>query len=254
MSATATAVAIAAALLIHLPFAARAAAQGHGRHPPTAGLDRTVRTFVLTEVLEVQPNGPDTPLSLDALAWVGGDYRRLYLRAEGEQPTGGGDAGDLQADALYGRLISPFWALVAGARLDTRAWGGERATRGMLALGLEGLAPYWFELEPTLFLSQDGDISVELTGTFDLLVTQRLILQPRLDVNAAVQKVPEFGVGTGFNDVGLGARLRYEIRREIGPYIGVSWTRRTSGTAGLAREAGEPVSSGVLVAGVRLWR
>ncbi len=124
----------------------------------------------------------------------------------------------------------------------------------MLAVvGFEGLAPYWFEMEPAVFVSQDGDISARVTTTYDMFVTQRLIAQPRIEVNAAVQEVPEFGVGSGLNDLDLGFRLRYEIRREYAPYIGVSWQRRFAGTADLARLAGATVSDLAAVGGLRVW-
>ena len=254
---------LAAVALLLAPFARPAGAQVMGPHGATGmDMDRVIRKFLLADVLELQPTGSEGPVNFEGLAWIGGDYRRLFLRAQGEQPTDGG-GGELQADALYGRLITPFWSAVAGARLDTRprAAGGEagagdggRVTRGMLAVGFVGIAPYWFELEPTLYVSQDGDVSAEFETSFDLLFTQRLILQPRFEMNAALQKVPEFGVGAGLNDVEFGARLRYEIRRKFAPYVGVSWTRRTSGTAAMARAAGEPVGDRAILAGVRMWR
>ena len=249
-----------AALLLQMPLAFPVRAQQPNR-TTSMRLDREIRTFLLADVLDIEPNGGDRPVHLEGLGWIGGDYHRLYLRAIGEQPTTGG-AGGLQADVLYGRLISPFWTMVAGARLDTRA-GPEtvvagtsrrRATRGLLALGLQGLAPYWLEMEPTLFVSKEGDVSARFESAFDLLFTQRLILQPRVELNAAIQKVPEFGVGSGVNDVELGARMRYEIRRKFAPYVGVSWSRRAGGTAAMARANGEPVRGSGVVIGVRLWR
>lgn len=251
-----------AALMLLVTLAFPAGAQTpQPRRTTSMMLDRKIRTFLLADVLDIQPNGAARPVNLEGLGWIGGDYNRLYLRAIGEQPTTGG-GGDLQADVLYGRLISPFWTAVAGARLDTRAgWeiaaGGsarQRATRGLLAFGLEGLAPYWLEMEPTVFVSQAGDVSARFETAFDLLFTQRLILQPRLEANAAVQRVPEFGVGSGLNDITLGARMRYEVRRKLAPYVGVSWSRRAGGTAAMARASGEPVRSGSVVVGVRLWR
>ena len=249
-----------AALLLQMPLAFPVRAQQPNR-TTSMRLDREIRTFLLADVLDIQPNGADRPVNLEGLGWIGGDYNRLYLRAIGVRPTTGG-GGDLQTDVLYGRLISPFWTAVAGARLDTRAGsetvaGGtarRRATRGLLAFGLEGLAPYWLEMEPTLFVSREGDVSARFETAFDLLFTQRLILQPRLELNAAVQQVPEFGVGSGLNDVALGARMRYEIRRKFAPYVGVSWSRRAGGTAAMARANGEAVRSSGVVLGVRLWR
>ncbi|HUF26008.1 MAG TPA: copper resistance protein B [Gemmatimonadaceae bacterium] len=127
-------------------------------------------------------------------------------------------------------------------------------TRAHLALGLQGLAPGWFELEPTLLVSQHGDVSANLTASYDLLFTQRLVLQPRLETHAAAQGVPEFGVGSGFNDVELALRARYELRREFAPYVGVLWSHRFGDAADLARAGGEPVRELSWVAGLRLWR
>lgn len=232
-------------------------------------MDRVIRTYLLADQLEIHPNGPKRPVVLELLGWIGGEYQRLYLRAQGEQSTRAGSGGELTADLLYGRLLTPFWSGVAGVRIDTRprmpnnssqtlpntvASGEPRVTRGLLAVGLEGIAPYWFELEPTLFVSDRGDISVEFESTYDLRVTQRLVLQPRLELNAAVQAVPDFGVGSGLNDVEFGMRLRYEVRRKFAPYVGASWHRLMSGTAAQAKAAGGEVGSAAIVAGVRVWR
>ena len=241
--------------------------------PPSHGmdLDRVIRTFVLAERLEVQPNASDRPVNVEVLSWIGGDYRRLFLRAQGEQSTLVVGGGALKADALFGRLLAPFWSAVAGARVDTRLrtarstlTAGDaqppllaapgRFTRGLLAVGLIGLAPGWFELEPTLLVSNTGDVSLELETSFDLLLTQRLIVQPRFEMNAAVQAVPEIGVGSGLNDVEVGARMRYEIRRKFAPYVGVSLLRRTGATAAVARNRGERQSVGSITAGLRIWR
>lgn len=255
----------AVALLLPGLLAGRVRAQETADQRTTSmNMDRTVRTFLLADVLEVQPSGPETPFNFEGLGWIGGDYRRLFLRVRAEQPIGIGGGGDLRADVLYGRLITPFWSAVAGVRLDTRARGGRdvvgvapsdaRVTRGLLAVGLIGIAPFWFEMEPTLYVSQRGDVSADFETSFDVLVTQRLIVQPRLEFNAALQKVPEFGVGSGLNDVELGARLRYEIRRKFAPYVGVAWHRRTGGTAAMARAAGESIGGTDFAVGVRLWR
>ncbi|MDQ3389352.1 MAG: copper resistance protein B, partial [Gemmatimonadota bacterium] len=162
-------------------------------------------------------------------------------------------AGDAEAQLSYGRLITPYFDALAGVRLDQR-WGDGSATRAHLAAGLVGLAPLRFEFSPTLFLSQDGDLSARLEAEYQLLITQRLVASPEIELNAALQEVPEWGIGRGINDVELGLRLRYEFRREFAPYIGYSWTRRVGGSAGFAREEGEGVSEGAFVAGLRVWR
>lgn len=214
-------------------------------------MDQRIHALALLERLEYAPGFAGDPALLDALGWVGGDVNRAWLRVEADALTDR-SAGGLEADLLYGRLVAPYWDALAGARVQT-AWGDEDETRLLLALGLAGLAPYWFEVEPTLLVSDEGDVSAELEVEYELLFTQRLILQPRLELAAAVQEVPELGVGSGLTGLELGARLRYEIRRELAPYLGVSWGRRTFETADLARAAGEPVSRVSFVAGVRAW-
>lgn len=209
--------------------------------------------FVLTEVLEYAPDGPERPIRYDLLAWYGGAYNRVWAKVDGKHGTRNG-GGDTELQLLYGRLISPWWDAQIGLDVDVRYGEGNTDTRASLAVGVEGLAPGWFEVEPTLFVSQHGDISAKLTASYDMLFTQRLVLQPRLETSVAVQEVPEFGVGSGFNDIELGARMRYEIRRELAPYVGVLWVRQFGGTADLARTAGEPVGDFLMVAGLRLWR
>lgn len=189
----------------------------------------------------------------DVQGWYGGDYNRLWVKTEGQQRTSGDDAGEGEVQLLYSRLVAPFWDFQLGVRHD-RVWGpGPDDGRTFGAVGFQGLAPYWFEIEPTLFASEDGDVSARLTASTDILVMQRLILQPRIDLDAALQEVEEFGVGQGFNSIELGLRLRYEIEREFAPYVGVVWTRQLAETANLTRDAGADVEDLSLVFGVRIW-
>lgn len=218
---------------------------------PAQVMDDQLHVFTLLDRLEIAPGLEEAPIVADATGWWGGDVNRLWLRAEGEQATEG-EEGAVEAEALYGRLVSPFWDALVGVRVDHR-WGAGRETRAHLAVGLEGLAPMWLELAPTLYVSQDGDVSAQVEAELDLLVTQRLVLQPRLEVQVAVQDVPEFGVGSGLGDLELGARLRYELRRELAPYVGVTWHRLFGDTADLARQAGEDDSRLSVVAGLRAW-
>ncbi len=246
-----------ALLVLGAATARRSAAQagdsmpGHGAG--TMELDRVVRAFMLADVLEYEARSSHRSVHFEGLGWIGGDYNRLWLRALTEQPTDGG-TGDYQIDALYGRLISPFWSALVGARIDSRQWAARRVTRGLLAIGLEGIAPYWFEMEPTVYVSQNGDVSARVEMATDILVSQRLIVQPRLEINATAQRVPQFGVGSGINDVNVGLRVRYEFSRKFAPYLGVSWLSRTGETALLARRAGEIDGYRVIVFGLRAWR
>lgn len=216
-------------------------------------MDDHIYTYVAFDELEYARGGSGHPIAYDGEAWIGGDFDRLWLRAHGHQETRDGGGGEFEGQVLYSRAVSAFWNAQGGLRVDHHYGHGQRATRGLIALGLAGLAPYWFEVESFLFVSQDGDLSARLQASYDVLVTQRVIFEPEVELNAAAQEVPEFGTGSGLTDLTLGARLRFEIVRELAPYVGVSWTRRTGGTADLARAGGAPVGDAAFVAGVRWW-
>lgn len=212
-----------------------------------------VYSLLLFDQLEYRRNeGPDT-FTWDAQGWIGGDYNKLWLKTEGDQELTGQNSGESEVQLLYSRLVSPFWDFQVGLRYDQLYGPGSDPGRLLTVLGFEGLAPYWFDLEPSLFISEDGDVSARLTGTYDLLFTQRLIAQPRFELNLAAQEVERFGSGAGMNDIELGLRLRYEIWREFAPYIGVSWLRQLGDTADIARREGEVVDNLAFVVGVRVW-
>ncbi len=184
----------------------------------------------------------------DVTAWVGDDYNKLYLESEGEHVLDDKtESADVQL--LYTRSVSSFWNLQGGVRYDIRP----APERFFAVLGVEGLAPQWIEVEGNLYLSEDADVSADLELEYDLLLSQRLIFQPRMELAAAVQDVKQYGVGSGLNSLELGARLRYEITREFAPYIGLSWGRKVGETANLAQEEGEEISKLFWLAGVKLW-
>lgn len=212
-----------------------------------------VSSLALLDLFEVAPAADGLPARVDGLYRIGTDYTRFWLKGEGEGLIAEG-TGEAEVQALYSRLISPYFEAQAGVRLDAAFGEGDLRARPLLAVGLEGLAPYWFEVEPALFLSAEGHLSARFEGSYDLLLTQRLVLQPEAEVNLALQEVEEWGVGSGLSDVEAGLRLRYEIRREIAPYLGVSWHRRFGTAADFARAAGEEASEVLVVFGLRLWR
>ena len=215
--------------------------------------DEATHTFIISEILEYRWNeGADTA-NWDLYGWHGGDYNRLWFKSEGSAATQN-SSGDGDFQLLYGRLISRYFDFQIGLRYE-QLWdsnGTDRA-RGSAVIGFQGLAPYYFDLEPTLFVSQDGDVSGQLTATYDVLITQRLILQPRIEAVAAVQRNEDFGVGSGLNNIEAGLRIRYEIKREFAPYIGINYGKRFGETADLARDDGEDPSVWSLVSGVRFW-
>lgn len=239
--------------LLGLVLPRHAQAQGIGLKELRESMDWGREKYLLAEVLEFAPDGVGRPLRYDILGWAGGASNRVWARADGEHGTRNG-GGEAAFELLYARLLSPWWDGQVGLVVDAHYGEGSMSTRTSIALGVQGLAPGWFELAPTLFVSQHGDVSASLKTSYDLLFTQRLVLQPRLETSVALQDVPEFGVGSGFNDIELGMRVRYEILRSFAPYVGFSWARRLGGTAGLAHASGEPVRELSPVAGIRAWR
>jgi copper resistance protein B len=225
-----------------------------GTAPPVQAqtMDDTPRAFLLFHKLEYVPEPAERPVELEATSWIGGDVNRLWLRAEGETSTLNRE-GEVEAEALYGRLVSPFFDAVAGVRVDRR-WGDGGDTRGFLAVGLQGLAPYRFEVEPTLYLSHEGDVSAGFAASYHVLFTQRLKLESELETTVALQEVPEWGVGNGVNDLGLGFRLRYEFHRKFAPYVGYDHSWAFGETADFVRAAGGDPGEGAFVVGVRIWR
>ena len=184
----------------------------------------------------------------DGEGWFGGDINRLVVKSEGAGGFGEGiDHAEIQA--LYSRAIGPYFDLRAGVRQDFKP----HPSRTYATIGIEGLAPYWFEVEGALFLSDKGDLLARFGASYDQRITQRLILQPRAEFNLAAQAVPENGIGSGLSDIELGLRLRYEVAREFAPYVGISWDRKVGDTADFARAAGEDPSSTSFVLGLRAW-
>jgi copper resistance protein B len=171
----------------------------------------------------------------------------VWFRTKGKAADG--RLAEAQAEVLYGRAIARWWDVVAGVRQDVRPG----PARTWLAVGLQGLAPYWFEVEATAYVGADGRTAVSLETEYELLLTNRLIAQPSVGVDIYGRSDPERGIGRGLSAAEAGLRLRYEIRREIAPYVGLTWSRKLFGTADLAAAAGGPVRATRLVAGVRVW-
>lgn len=211
--------------------------------------DDPIIPFFLADRLEYQydDGGADARV-WDLQGWIGSDWNKFWYKLEGED-LAGGPTEEAQVEALYARLIAPFWYLQAGVRHDLQP----EPQRSYTALGIQGLGLYWFELEATAYLSEEGDLSASLEAEYDFLLTQRLILQPRLETNFSANAVEELGLGQGLNDLELGLRLRYEIRREFAPYVGVTWARQLGDTADLIEAEGEDTERTAIVAGVRMW-
>jgi len=211
--------------------------------------DNEIFAVFFVDRFEYQTNEGNGDLLWDVQAWVGSDYNKLWFKSEGTWLTGPSEFEEAETELFYSRNIATYWDLQIGVRHDFKP----DPDRTFAAFGVEGLAPYWFELEATAYLSEDGDVSAALEVEYDLLLTQRLILQPRLETSIAFQEVEEYDVGSGVNFIDLGLRLRYEIVREFAPYIGFSWHRNLGATADLVEDGGEDTDILSFVAGVRVW-
>ncbi len=185
--------------------------------------------------------------AFDADGWYGGDLNKFWWKLEGEHSQG--TLEDYRAEALWSHAVSAYWDTQLGVRHD----GGEGPGRDWAAFGVQGLAPYWFELSATAYVGQGGRTAARLEAEYEILFTQRLILQPKVEVNAYGKDDPARGIGSGLSDASFGLRLRYEVRRRFAPYIGVEWQRRLGATADYARQANKSASDRQFVVGIRIW-
>ena len=219
---------------------------------PSPVMDSETYSFNLFERLEYLPSGGGGGLTWDFVGWRGGDYHRIWYKTEGDQGFQSDGSGEGDIEIHYGRLVAPFFDLLTGVRVEQQ-WGDRSRTRFSIGAGLQGLSPYIFDTEAFVFLSQNGRLSFNGNAARDLYLTQRFAVQPRIETNLSLQSDRDFGVGAGLNDLELGVRLRYEIRREFAPYVGVTWQQQFGETASLSRARGDDTSRFRIVLGVRLW-
>ncbi len=214
----------------------------------TAGAaDDPVLTMLKIDQLETRnTDGPD-PLVLDGQFWIGRDLDKLWFKTEIERVDGATEEAELQA--LYSRAIAPYWDMQFGWRGDFRP----KPERNWLSVGVQGLAPYFFEVDAALFVGESGRSAARLEAEYEFMFTQRLVLSPEIEINLYGKDDPAVGIGSGLSDIEAGLRLRYEIRREFAPYIGINWSRKFGNTADFAKADGEDIEDTQIVAGIRLW-
>jgi len=202
---------------------------------------------IMLNLAEYQAGSKGDGYRWDGQAWFGGDIDRLVIRSEGEgRAKEGLETGEVQA--LYSRTVGRYTDLQAGLRQDISPHARTYAT-----VGAQSLLPYWFDVEGALFLSTKGELLARAEGSYDLRLFQRVVLQPRAELNFAAQDTRETRTGAGLSNAELGLRLRYEIRREFAPYVGVSWDKRFGKTADYWRAAGDSPESVTFVVGLRTW-
>lgn len=209
--------------------------------------DDPLLTMLIIDQLEVRSDDTNSSLNLEAEGWAGKDLHKLWIKAEGEYSDDHVEEMELQA--LYSRAIAPFWDVQLGWRRDIRP----TPERDWLAIGLKGLAPYYFDIDAALFIGDSGRTAARLQAEYELMLTQRLILIPEIELNLYGKDDPATGTGSGLSNIEAGLRLRYEIRREFAPYIGVNWTHLYGQTADYAHEEGEDTDTFQFVIGIHAW-
>lgn len=207
----------------------------------------TLNSMAFARIAEYQFRKGENGYRWDGAAWYGGDINRFVLKTEGEGGVDSG-VGGAEVQALYSRAVGPYTDLQVGLRQDI-----EPRARSYASVGVEALLPYWFDAGAALFLSDHGHVRGRVEGDYALRLTQRLVLEPRIELNFAASEDRAAGIGAGLTDGELGLRLRYEFRREFAPYIGVVHERKFGSTADLVRATGEDVESTSFVLGLRAW-
>lgn len=204
--------------------------------------------MILIDQLEATIGEGKDGFAWKAEGWYGGDINRLWVKTEGESRFGENPE-HVEVQALWNRALDPWWNLQAGLRQDF----GTGPDRTYAVLGVKGLAPYWFEIDGALFVSNKGDVTARIEAEYDQRLTRRLVLQPRAELNFAAQDVAELGIGSGLSTAELGLRLRYQFVPEFAPYVGVEYERALGGTADFRRSRDEGAGGWRFLIGVRSW-
>lgn len=228
------------------------AAQPPPKGWPDVVADHQLYVFTLCEQLELRSAATAADQVVwDAQGWLGGALDKLWWKSEGQVTFAGRDRGESETDLLYSRLVSPFWSLQAGLQYANQWGGSDYGDRVSGVIALLGLAPYKLEVDSSLYVSEHGDVTVAIEVEYDLRVTQRLVAQPRLEAGIAFDDVPMRALASGFTDAACELRLRYEIRRELAPYLGVRYETLLGATEDLAEQAGEDTDHFRYLAGLR---
>ena len=224
-------------------------------HYPELVPDDKLYAFMQFKQLEYRvaaDNETADHLGWKAQGWIGGDFNKFWWKNEGKVVFDGPDEGEMKTDLLYSRLITPFWNFQAGVQYANEWRKNDYEDRWSGVIALQGLAPYKFELDNSLYISEHGDVTFETEAEYDLRLTQRLVLQPRAEMGFAFQDIPERSLGAGMTDVKLDLRLRYEIKREFAPYFGVRSQFLVGETKSIAKARGKDSEQLFFLAGFRV--
>jgi copper resistance protein B len=235
---------VLAALLTITPLAAFAQDVDHGGHTVH---DRAINFQVLFDQLEWQFVHGEPGSRWDSRSWIGGDVHRIWVRTEGDAVDGILDAAEAQV--LYGRAVSPWWDVVAGVRFDARP----KPSHTWFAAGIQGMAPQFLDVQATMYVGTSGHVAARVEVEHDMHVTQRLVLQPLVELSLSGSDDPDRGIGAGLSTAEVGFRFRYEFKRELAPYAGIVWHRKLFGTGDFARQRNGDPGGWHLVSGLRFW-
>lgn len=216
--------------------------------PAYAGMeDDPVELKLMLDKFEVGRVNGNNVLAWESGLWIGKDLNKLWFKSGGERV--GGKTEGTENRILYSRAVSPFWDLQAGWRHDTAP--GE--SRDYATFGLQGLAPYYFETDANISFGKNNQVKLNLAFEYEMMLTQKLVLSPEIELNIYSQDDDAMGIGSGLSDMEAGLRLRYEVTREFAPYIGVNWAKKFGNTADFISDEGEDTSETLFVLGVRAW-
>ena len=221
-----------------------AAVPPHGGHDM---MDNAIHSYALLNRLETWNDTPGRGVAWEGRGWIGTDLNRVWVRTEGERISSRTESAN--AEVLYGHSVSPWWDVVAGVRHDFEPGNGQT----FAAIGVQGLAPQKFEVEATAYVGQRGQIAMRFETEYELLLTNRLILQPSFEANIYGKDDEARETGKGLSSTELALRLRYEVKREFAPYVGVSWSQLYGNTADMAAREGEKDNEVRFLLGARMW-
>ena len=216
--------------------------------PAQAGVnDDPLLSMLKIDQLELRNGSSEDPLAWEVQGWAGYDLNKFTFKTKGERVDGQTESAELQL--LYSKAIAPYWDLQLGVQRDFYPRPGEN----WAVIGLQGIAPYFFETDVSLFVGESGKTALRLASEYEIMLSQKWVLSPSAEFNLYGQNDSERGTGSGLSDVELGLRLRYEVRREFAPYVGVNWEKKFGKTADLSRAEGESSSETQFVVGLQAW-
>ena len=197
--------------------------------------------------LEKRDTGDEHPLAWEVSGWAGYDLEKVVLKSSGERVNGETESAEFQL--LYSKAIDPYWNLQTGIRYDSEP----ESDKKWVVLGVEGLAPYFIETDANLYIGEDGQVGVGVGAEYEIMLTQRWVLSPNIEFNLFSKADRLHDTGAGLSDMELGLRLRYEVKREFAPYIGVNWERKFGQTASFTKQSGGDSTDAQLVMGIKAW-